>query len=96
MDVIDLVNSDGTNSKPSNKNEGKAIWPEAAVLALLCFLCDNKEALKALSTSRGGASNKKNPFWVCVSKHLESLNHHYSPDQCFNKWKNLKKKDLVY
>jgi hypothetical protein len=90
MNVVDLVNSNEAELK------SKAAWSEPAALALLCFLCDNKEELKALNTSRGGASNKKNPFWENVSKHLESLNYLYSPDQCFNKWKNLKKKDLVY
>ena len=45
MNIIDLVNSDETNSKPSNKNEGRAILPEAAVLALLYFLCDNYDII---------------------------------------------------
>uniref|UniRef100_U9UP64 Myb/SANT-like DNA-binding domain-containing protein n=2 Tax=Rhizophagus irregularis TaxID=588596 RepID=U9UP64_RHIID len=63
-------------------------WDDGAIKLLFLFLIDRKDAVRLLSTNRGDIKLK---LWSEASDMLLSSGHHYSPQECMIKWKNIKK-----
>ncbi|CAI2166456.1 13467_t:CDS:2 [Funneliformis geosporum] len=72
----------------------KIKWTESSIILLLTFLKENKEVLRVLAENRGGIGDItiKKELWEHASEVVfYGVNIYYSPDQCENKWWNIRR-----
>ncbi|CAG8566109.1 15202_t:CDS:2 [Funneliformis caledonium] len=74
--------------------EPRIKWNDNSIILLLSFLKENKEVLKVLVENRGGIGDItiKKELWEHASEVVFfGANIYYSPDQCENKWWNIRR-----
>ncbi|POG71751.1 hypothetical protein GLOIN_2v1602322 [Rhizophagus irregularis DAOM 181602=DAOM 197198] len=81
--------SKSTSRKSSiESNTKRCSWNDEADIYLLLYLEQNKDKIEKLNNPHSGV---KVELWSSASKWMFDYGYNYSPNQCFNRWKNTKR-----